>query len=44
MKELRDPALDLEIDFSKINRLLEVGCGNGKLWKNNKYYRRYKSR
>lgn len=22
-----------QIDFSKINRLLEVGCGNGKLWK-----------
>lgn len=25
-----------QIDFSRINRLLEVGCGNGKLWKNNK--------
>ncbi len=23
------------IDFSKINRLLEVGCGNGKLWEEN---------
>ena len=22
------------IDFSKVNRLLEVGCGNGKLWEN----------
>lgn len=25
-----------QIDFSRINRLLEVGCGNGKLWKSNK--------
>lgn len=25
-----------QIDFSNINKLLEVGCGNGKLWKNNK--------
>lgn len=25
-----------KIDFSKINRLLEVGCGNGKLWENQK--------
>lgn len=25
-----------QIDFSHINKLLEVGCGNGKLWKNNK--------
>lgn len=31
------PWLFEQIDFSKINRLLEVGCGNGKLWKNNKY-------
>ncbi len=22
------------IDFSKVNRLLEIGCGNGKLWEN----------
>ena len=25
-----------KIDFSKVNRLLELGCGNGKLWKENK--------
>lgn len=25
-----------QIDFSKVNRLLELGCGNGKLWKENK--------
>lgn len=25
-----------QIDFSKVTRLLEVGCGNGKLWKNQK--------
>lgn len=25
-----------QIDFSKINRLLELGCGNGKLWQENK--------
>ena len=25
-----------QIDFSRINTLLEVGCGNGQLWKNNK--------
>lgn len=25
-----------KIDFSKINRLLELGCGNGKLWQENK--------
>lgn len=25
-----------QINFSHINKLLEVGCGNGKLWKNNK--------
>lgn len=25
-----------QIDFSKVNRLLEVGCGNGKLWEENK--------
>lgn len=30
------PWLFQQIDFSKINRLLEVGCGNGKLWKSNK--------
>lgn len=24
-----------QIDFSRVNRLLEVGCGNGKLWKEN---------
>lgn len=24
-----------QIDFSKITRLLEIGCGNGKLWENN---------
>lgn len=25
-----------KIDFSKVNRLLEIGCGNGKLWQENK--------
>ncbi|MBS6258925.1 methyltransferase domain-containing protein [Holdemanella biformis] len=25
-----------KIDFSKVNRLLELGCGNGKLWQANK--------
>lgn len=25
-----------QIDFSRITRLLEVGCGNGSLWKSNK--------
>lgn len=25
-----------EIDFSRVNRLLEVGCGNGQLWKKQK--------
>lgn len=30
------PWLFEQIDFSRINRLLEVGCGNGKLWRNNK--------
>ena len=30
------PWLFKQIDFSNINKLLEVGCGNGKLWKNNK--------
>ncbi len=25
-----------QIDFSKVNRLLELGCGNGKLWQENK--------
>lgn len=29
------PWLFEQIDFSHINKLLEVGCGNGKLWKNN---------
>lgn len=29
------PWLFENIDFSHINKLLEVGCGNGKLWKNN---------
>lgn len=24
------------IDFSKVNRLLELGCGNGKLWQENR--------
>lgn len=24
-----------KIDFSKVNRLLELGCGNGKLWQEN---------
>lgn len=24
-----------QIDFSKVNRLLELGCGNGKLWEEN---------
>lgn len=24
-----------QIDFSKVNRLLELGCGNGKLWQEN---------
>lgn len=27
------PWLYQQIDFSKVNRLLEVGCGNGELWK-----------
>lgn len=30
------PWLFEQINFSHINKLLEVGCGNGKLWKNNK--------
>lgn len=30
------PWLFEQIDFSRINKLLEVGCGNGKLWANNK--------
>lgn len=30
------PWLFEQIDFSRINRLLEIGCGNGKLWKSNK--------
>lgn len=30
------PWLFEQIDFSHINKLLEIGCGNGKLWKNNK--------
>ena len=25
-----------QIDFSKVNRLLELGCGNGKLWQENR--------
>lgn len=25
-----------KIDFTKVNRLLEIGCGNGKLWQENK--------
>ena len=25
-----------KIEFSKVNRLLELGCGNGKLWQENK--------
>lgn len=25
-----------QIDFSRVNRLLELGCGNGKLWKENR--------
>lgn len=25
-----------QIDFTKINRLLEIGCGNGRLWENSK--------
>lgn len=25
-----------QIDFTRINRLLEIGCGNGKLWEENK--------
>lgn len=25
-----------QIDFSRVNRLLELGCGNGKLWQENK--------
>ena len=25
-----------QIDFSNINRLLEIGCGNGKLWENHR--------
>lgn len=25
-----------QIDFSKVNRLLELGCGNGKLWQKNR--------
>lgn len=30
------PWLYEQIDFSRVYKLLEVGCGNGKLWKNNK--------
>ena len=26
-----------QIDFSTVYRLLEIGCGNGKLWENNHY-------
>lgn len=25
-----------QIDFSRVNRLLELGCGNGKLWRENR--------
>lgn len=31
------PWLFAQIDFSKVYRLLEIGCGNGKLWENNHY-------
>lgn len=31
------PWLFEQIDFSKVYRLLEIGCGNGKLWENNHY-------
>lgn len=36
-KESWFPWLFNQIDFSKVNRLLEIGCGNGKLWENNHY-------
>lgn len=28
--------LFIQIDFSRVNRLLELGCGNGKLWQENR--------
>lgn len=31
------PWLFEQIDFSTVYRLLEIGCGNGKLWENNPY-------
>ena len=31
------PWLFEQIDFSTVYRLLEIGCGNGKLWENNHY-------
>lgn len=31
------PWLFDQIDFSTVYRLLEIGCGNGKLWENNHY-------
>ena len=31
-----------QIDFSRVNRLLELGCGNGKLWKENKINLRHR--
>ena len=27
----------IKIDFSHVYQLLEIGCGNGKLWENNTY-------
>lgn len=30
------PWLYEQIDFSQVNKLLEIGCGNGKLWANHK--------
>lgn len=31
------PWIFAQIDFSTVYRLLELGCGNGKLWENNHY-------
>ncbi|MFQ6792494.1 MAG: MerR family transcriptional regulator [Thomasclavelia sp.] len=31
------PWLFKQIDFSTVYKLLEIGCGNGKLWENNHY-------
>lgn len=31
-----------QIDFSRVNRLLELGCGNGKLWQENRIDLRYR--